>query len=329
MLSQSLYRDIILRAWNTTRNNVHFWILGFLAAFLGNGGELEFILTQFNRLSTGTLEISEGLISAFGTGGSNIIRLVSNLFAPVHDNLPLIILLGVILFALVWLAVSAQGAIIRAIALSGGMDRTDLSEHFFKGSSSFFSLLAIILTTRLGAFFAFAVIGIPIGALMMYFLDPWVAGVLAFFIVGVPFLIIASLISKYAIAYHMLDRKSWKSSIIHALQLFADNWLISIELAIIVFIINILAGAVIILLIVLFSVPFILLASFLQDNYQNITITLLWVGEIVAFVALLLFGSILATFQYACWTELFLKIRKHGHLSKIMRIVLSVRDKYR
>jgi len=329
MATVSLYRNVIKQALFITRKYFYLWILGFLAAFLGNGGELEFILTQFNKLSEGTIGIKEGLISSFGTGGSNIIRLISNLFDQSSNNLLMIILFGVIIFAFIWLAVSAQGAIIRAIAVAGGMDRANLSGHFLKGSSSFFSLLAIILATRLGAFFIIAVLGIPIGALLLYFVDPYIAGALTLFIIGVPFLVIASLISKYAIAYHMLDRKPWKSSLISALQLFSDNWLISIELAVIVFAINILAGALIIFFIILFSVPFVLLGAILQNNYQNTAVTIIWIGEIFAFVCLLLFGSILATFQYACWTELFLKIRKGGHLSKIMRMIMSVHEKYR
>ena len=64
------------------------------------------------------------------------------------------------------------------------------------------------------------------------------------------------------------------------------------------------------------------------NNYQDISINMLWLGQIVAFTALLVFGSVLATFQYACWTELYLKLRSGKHLSKIIRVLGHYRQKY-
>lgn len=329
MEQASFYRDTIKKAIQITKSYKHLWILGFFAALLGNGGELEFILSQFNKLSSGTMRISQGIIASFGTGGSNVIKLIGNLIVLAHNNLGLIIVFGAVLFLFVWLAVSSQGALIRAVAVAGGMGQSNLREHFFKGSSSFFPLLGILLATRIGAFFVVAVIGIPIASLLIYFIDPQLAGVLVLFTLGIPSLIIASLISKYAICFHMLERKTWGQSILSAFKLFADNWLVSIELAVILFVINILMGAGIILLILVLSVPFILAGVMFQSNYQDIAITTLWVGQIIAFILLLLFGSILACFQYACWTELYLKIRKHKHLSKIVRTVMRVHERFR
>ncbi|OIO48831.1 MAG: hypothetical protein AUJ34_02300 [Parcubacteria group bacterium CG1_02_41_12] len=325
----SLYRDIIKKSLAITKKYKHLWFLGFLAALLGNGGELEFVLAQFNKLSSGSLGIGEGVIASFGTGGSNIVKLLASLAYLAQDNILLMIVFGIVLALMIWLAISAQGGLVRAIAVVGGTDFSDLKEHFFKGNKSFLSLLSIVLATRVGAFFIAAVVGIPFAALLMYFLDPSVAGVLVVFAFGVPLLIMASLIAKYAICFHMLEQKKWKAAIVSALKLFRDNWLISIELAVILFVINIIAGAAIILLILIISIPFILIGMVLQNNHQDAAIAVLWAGEIAAFMALVLFGSWLATFQYASWTELFLKIRKGGHLSKIVRVLERWREKYR
>ena len=207
MDSQSLYRGVLIRAWNTTKNNAHFWILGFFVALLGNSGEFEFVLMQFKKLSSGYADLGGGLIMSIGTGGSNIFGFLIRVFQNTHQGLFEILLFIIIFAVVIWLAISSQGAIVRAIALSADLKKARLREHFFAGSSSFFSLLGIILLTRLGALFVVAVVGIPLALLLMYFLDPWIAGSLALFVIVIPLFMIASLISKYAIAYHMLERK--------------------------------------------------------------------------------------------------------------------------
>jgi len=326
MDSPSLYRDTLKRAWNITRNHTHIWVLGFLAALLGNGGEFEFIFTQFNQLSDGTISFGQSILTTLGTGGSNMVQFLVGALTRSQDNY---LLLGGITFVLllaVWLVVSAQGALIRAVAAAGsGSGQGSLSTHFNAGSDSFWQLLAIILATRIGAFFVLAVLGIPLFALLAHMFGLVKPLFLVVFVLGVPLLIIASLIAKFAIAFRMLEHKKWRTAITSSLSLFFDHWLISIELALVLFVINIMAGAAIILVILIFAFPFILLSYFVQSVASTV---FLWIGQVLALLLLILLGSILATFQYASWTELFLKIRRGKHVSKIVRMVMHVREKY-
>ena len=101
-------------------------------------------------------------------------------------------------------------------------------------------------------------------------------------------------------------------------------------MAFVLFIVNILAGAGIILLILFIAVPFIILVGVLtQMAYVLLAQIILGIGMFVLFVVLIVFGSALATFQYASWTQLFLSITKNRQLSKIMRVIVGWREKYR
>ncbi|MDP6571503.1 MAG: hypothetical protein QF747_01530 [Patescibacteria group bacterium] len=327
MDSPTLYRDILKRAWSVTKNHTHLWVLGFLAALLGNGGEFEFILTQFNKLSSGTITFGQGVLTTLGTGGSNIVQYAVGLLVKSGENHAMFAVFSVILIVSIWLVVSSQGALIRAIAASSANSGIgSLKGHFLAGNSSFWHLLSILVFTRLGAFFILGVIGLPLFVILMYWIDPIKSLFLVIFVLGLPLFIIASLISKYAVAFRMLENKKWKQSITSALSLFFDHWLVSIELALILFLVNIIVGAVILVVVLIFAVPFILLSYFIQSAVSGI---FLWIGQVLAFLLLLLLGSILATFQYASWTELFLKIRKGKHLSKILRTITHFREIYR
>ncbi len=327
MDSPSLYRDTLKKGWQISKNNALLWVLGFFAALLGNGGEFEFIVTQFNKFSDGTVQFGDSVITMLGTGGSSVLTLMVGLLGGSQDNYILFGLFSVVLIAIIFIVISSQGALIRAIASAGAGTRINLKDHFSAGSNSFFSLLSIILGTRILAFFVLAVVGVPVVAILFYFFEPVKSLFLVLFALGIPLMIIASLISKYAIAYHMLEGKKWKKSIADSLQLFYDHWLVSVELAVILFFINIVAGALIIILILVFAVPFILLSYFIEASITSPVF--LFVGQALSFLLLVALGSVLATFQYSCWTELFLKIRKGKHLSKIMRTVVHLHGKYR
>jgi hypothetical protein len=329
-MTQSLYRDTLKKAWNITKNNTHLWFLGFLAALLGNGGEYEFVINQFNKISSGEWGFGGSLITTLGTGGGNFVSFIDKLFNRAPDNY---IYLGVITFiilVIIWLVVSAQGALIKSIADSGKPLRPTLFEQLSASMKSFWPLVSIFISTRLWALFIIMIIGLPVVGLLFYVIEPLKAFFLVLFVIGVPIFVIASLITKYAIAYHMIDKKRWGNALVSALQLFFSHWLVSLEMAFVLFIVNILAGAGIILLILFIAVPFIILVGVLtQMAYVLLAQIILGIGMFVLFVVLIVFGSALATFQYASWTQLFLSITKNRQLSKIMRVIVGWREKYR
>ena len=325
MDSSSLYRHTLARAWRTTRTHPHAWVLGFLAAFLGNGGELEFVVTQFRELSSGAAEVGESLLAMFGAGGSTIMNALAQLLVRAQASYVLLGAAVFVVLAVLWLIIIAQGALIRAAAAGGD---GALARHLTVAARSFWQLVGVVLATRLLGFFVLGVVGMPLAALLVYFLDPVKALVLVSFALGIPLLAVASLLGKYAIAYHMLEHRRWREAIARALSLFFDHWLVSLELALTLFVINIVVGGVMIVLTLVFAAPFILLTNALPRDAAMTSAVFLLVGQFLAFLPLVALGSIMATFQYASWTELFLRIRKRRHASKLVRVLALLRERH-
>ncbi|MDZ4221323.1 MAG: hypothetical protein U1C18_00440 [Patescibacteria group bacterium] len=320
----SLYRATLKRAWRTTRTYPHVWVLGFFAALLGNGGEFEFVVTQFNKLSSGDVFFGESLLAMFGTGGSTVISAMADMLRRISDDA---LLLGAAAFgalAVLWFVVSSQGAIIHAAAQPKA---GSLGSHFAAARRSFWQILWILLGTRLLALFVLGVVGMPIAALLLYFTDPVKSLALVSFCLGIPLLMVASVISKYAIAYRMLERRDVRSSVARGISLFADHWLVSVELILTLFVVNVAVGGAVILGILALSAPFLMLAgAFGEGVATNVFLAL---GQLFGFLLLVVMGSILATFQYASWTELFLRISRERHLSKVVRTIMGWHKKYR
>jgi len=328
-MTHSLYRATIKKAWHITKNHTYLWILGFFAAFLGSGGEYEFVVKQFNRFSSGEWSFDVGFITSLGVGGGNFVTFIFNLFARSKDNYILLGAITFIVLMLIWIVVSSQGALIKAVADTDKPVRPSFINQITKGFQSFWSIFGIIIFARFWALFILIIIGLPIMALLVYFVEPIKAFFLVVFIIGIPILVIASLITKYAIAFLMIEKKKYRESLILGLKLFADNWLVSLEMAFVLFIVNVVAGAAIVLLILFVAVPFIILGGILtQMAYVLATQIVLGAGIAVLFIFLIFFGSALVTFQYASWTQLFLVISKNRYLSKIMRVIVGWKEKY-
>ncbi|MEK7189039.1 MAG: hypothetical protein AAB671_00840, partial [Patescibacteria group bacterium] len=189
----SLYRTTLRRAWRTARARPHLWALGFLAALLGNGGEFEFVITQFNKFSTGDVFFGESLLAMFGTGGSTALGAVAALLGRASGDAVVLGGATFLVLAALWLVISAQGGLIRAAANPG---TGTLGSHFGAGARSFFPIAGILVATRLLAFFVLGVVGMPLAALLLYVMDPLKSFTLVSFVLGIPLLMTSSLISK-------------------------------------------------------------------------------------------------------------------------------------
>ena len=332
MVLDPLYRPILRAALSLTTRHKTLWLLGFLAAFLGLGGEYEFIFSQFNNVSSGEWN---GLNSFLQFAGASSQDVVTALAAVAKDLsvgaiLGLAIFLG-FLFILGALVIISQGALVAGIAQASQAGRVKLSAALYTGYISFWSLLAIIISTRLLAVFVLAVVGLPLISLFLLldesFASPGAA--LIFFILGLPLFILFSLVAKFALAYRVVEGERWRSALTKAFVLFADHWLVTIELALIVFIINILTALAFIFVAALLSIPFILLGIVMADLSYVIVLKLLITAALVLFLFILLvLGSALSCFQNSVWTLLFLKIKDKPRAAKLLRLVHGWREKY-
>jgi peptidoglycan/LPS O-acetylase OafA/YrhL len=108
-------------------------------------------------------------------------------------------------------------------------------------------------------------------------------------------------------------RNGWK--------LFKENWLISIEMALLLALINLALGLLAIFIVLVLAVPFLFLAAiFIKFG----SVAGFWLVALSGFASFMVFlflaGAILATFQVSAWTGLFLELINKGGTSKIVRM---------
>jgi hypothetical protein len=120
----------------------------------------------------------------------------------------------------------------------------------------------------------------------------------------------------------VIENKKFFPALQQGWQLFVNNWLISIEVAIILFFINVLV--LILLSIISFVGFFLFFGLALSTVFVLSSGFLFWLVLIIGFLLLLaimiLGGSLLNVFQISSWTDLFVQLREGGASSKIERV---------
>jgi hypothetical protein len=197
-----------------------------LAALLGNGGEYQLFVNAFDRLSNPTTNWWwpgdwAGAASANGSSDAAIATAV----------------IFIVLAALLWLAVRSLSAIFSASSqLLNGKPAT-LRSSWSSTGGHFWSVLSLIIIGKgltvilLMAAVAPLVLALAAGSGHVAVL---VAGLVSF-IIFVPISVVIGFATKYAIAYVVLGGQTFGHALVNGWKLFWKNWLLSLEVALILF----------------------------------------------------------------------------------------------
>jgi hypothetical protein len=320
--SGTFYRHILADAWRTVRANKALWLLGFFVSFLGNGGVYELLVQGTGRLG---LREDFGRFASLGLlpGWAKLSTTLEGLNA---GNIVVILLVALTAIALTllafWVVISAQGGLIVGVR-DGVRDRkTTFGSLFAAGNEMFAPLFALNVLSRLAILAFFYLL---LALTVLYLADANIWSVLAYlsgFIFLIPITLIIGFVTLYAACYIALQRLSFVAAIESGIALFRKYWLISVETALILFGVNLLAALGIGLIMSaagIALIPFLLGASLLKSGFA-----LSFVAALATFCGVLFLafaGGFLAAFQYAVWVSLFTKlhVRGHGGTSKLAR----------
>ena len=318
------YRNILKQAWRLTWRNKYLWWFGIFAALLGNGGEFEILFNNAGANPGQALFPSWQRIFSTGVFSGRTLTNIGNLFR--HDTLNMIfvlvaclIVLAVCLF-LVWLVVVSQAAVVNNTAAVIKQKEHTLREGLDSGILNFWPVLALNIIVKAAIYILLMAISLPV----IFYQGNFNASIfyIIALIIVVPVTIILSFIMKYAVAYVVINKSKVVPAILQSYRLFKENWLISFEMAIILFFINILIGLAIVLATLVLAVPFLFLGLIF---YYAFSMAGSWLIAILAFAAFLFIvvsaGAALAVFQISSWTGLFLELEKKSGVSKLVRMV--------
>jgi hypothetical protein len=161
-----------------------------------------------------------------------------------------------------------------------------------------------------------------------------IAGLLSF-IIFVPLAIIISFATKYGIAYTVLEQQPLGHALVNGWKLFWKNWLVSLEIALILFAIGLAVsiGLVIVsmvVLIIIVSVNTVLGTVGIPVLMGSTGFVLLrFLSSIIALPLVLIIGAMLAVFQTSAWTLVFRHVTTRGLIPKLVRLLRPVYAKIR
>jgi hypothetical protein len=333
-----LYRDILKKSVAITFSHKNLWFFGIFASLLGGIGQYSMSLSRSPEDWTTSIFSAAAVLFGQGGGGnffSNLARLYSS--DPVSATILAVFMLIVIVVSLfiLWLAVVSQGGLINNAATIIKNNRKDilpLREGMEKGIQKFWPLLGFNLVgVALTCFFA-ALVGLPI-IFLTASSSAWVFLLyVVLFIIFIPLALIISFLVKYSVNYSVLKEKKFVDGLVDAFRLFIKYWLISIELALILFIIDFLFVFILGLILLVLAIPYVFfarvlsLAFFVTIGSANFFQFAIIAGLFLAVIIVVLGCAIITTFKTVAWTDIFISlVDKKGGLAKLERMAAGMR----
>jgi len=319
----SFYRDLLKSAWQISRKNPLLWILGLFVAFLGNGGELQTLFNYISRLRAETdLAVSHNLISSLTT--------IWNKIDPTFSGIALAsltLLVGLIVtIVFVWFIISSLGGLILGAKQAHEGQKNNYLVLLNSGNKKFWELFGLNIAAKIIIYAFLILILTPLisvafsqGNMTFNYFVAFLA-----FLLFVPLSIIIALVTKYASAEVMLKSEKFWNAFKNGWRLFSANWLISMEMAVIAFVINILVGLAVIVVAGVLIAPIFLVAIVYTPNNLPLFSTLIYLGVSILLLVSAFVGSVLAVFQTSLWTILYLKINGPDKIySKLVRLAVA------
>jgi len=317
-MNEPKYTDAIKYSWSFVWHHKILWGLGILAMFIGQFGLGDFlgkIWLSGERLVLTGEPLGQGLkIWFFG-------------LMPYHFN-DLAILWFILLFLIVavfvvFVAITAQGAIVSACVSGHGIKHIpNITKFWHSGVKHFWKVLLANVIEKI----MLAMLLVDLIYVWRYIMTSgcyWPTLALTLSLGLILFLaILVSVLFIYTIGYIVVDDKKMIDAFKSAYQLFARHVLVSIELSIILLLFGILLVMAIIAVLAIFYFPslfFGILAGALNS------LTLLVIGVIITTFLMVGFivlaSGIFNAFTISVWTYMFMRMHKEGLTSRILHSV--------
>lgn len=332
-MRMTLYRSIIRQAISITWQYKYLWFFGLFATLLASNFEVELVSRFLNQNAATSYSwqgfLETGLFSSQAWNGfMEVAQTSPSSFVGI---LVLLLVLGMLAVALLWLSITSQVALVsntdKALKSDGKKPAQarhyhDVSSGIQEGNRYFWPVLLLNIVVRV---LVYALAFITIIPFMIWASAQGLGFGISYLIAFIIFLSIAlslALITRYAIAAIVLKGKSIKEAFVQAWHLFWNNWLVSLEMAFILFAISLLSTFLIILAVLIIAIPFIVLYLItLYFSLYVLWVALLILAIITSVAVVIIGGSMVTVFQTTSWVHLYNQLTsKAGATSKLERM---------
>lgn len=325
-----LYRTVIQDALRTAWVHKQFWPLAFFAAILMTGGTYDVMLRTVSVLTQqGPFMAQNALVQdTAGFSFSSIFQSLPNLLA-FATGLQAVVIVFVVLLALAVLSCVGQGGLVYAIGATHRGVTPTLRDAIRVGGGAFWPIAALNAVGLL-AVWAIRFIGIlPLQiALQAATKTSWMVYLVSS-IVMFALLFVVSTIQIFALNAMVLQGAPIKDAIIRGYKIFAKNWVICVETAVLFCVLAMFASVVFVSVYFVVAIP--ILATVLAAGLLQST-TLLY-GAMGLGLALLILSALAVTafvthVQYASWTYIYRRLGEGGVLPKLHRLARLITGNY-
>ena len=322
-----LYRQLLKKAWYITRKFKYLWPLGIFVAFLGNGSEYQVLFKQ-----TANVNLQPDTVAVWKENLNAILPALNFSGGRVFSASISLVFGLAVLILLLWLIISSLGGLIKGAAAADKEERYKFSMLIKEGHKKFWPILGLNIIAKV------IVYGILILILTPLMLATFAQGnqsanllvILLTFLIFIPLTVIVSLATKYASAGVVLNNEKMWPAFKNGWRMFSANWLISLEMALVIFIINLLVGLAFVLLSVILFAPFFFFGVVYTISSPSLFSVLIYISITLLLIASVFVGSGLAVFQTSSWTLLYLKLASGAKVySKIVRWVAMMPSKFK
>jgi len=309
---ESIYRQAMTKAWYLVWHNKILWILGLLSVMVGQFGVGDFVgkLLYWNDQT-----IHPFYVFSYA---AYLLGLLPHSFMGTMGVLWALILTFLVIALFVFVAVSAQGALVAVVAdwyKSKKADKLMVAWH--KGVKHFWRVLAINILAKV----AFGVLLFLLGWAISIFGQ---SGFFSLLLLGVIFAVVILLafavaaITVYSIGFVVAEDSDLFNGFSRGWQLFMEHLLVSMELAILLFMV----GWIILALAFLISfIVFLPSAALWLLGGAVGSAAIMWIGLAVGLILLavmwVLSGALFNAFTVSVWIYCFMKMKHTGIVSRL------------
>jgi hypothetical protein len=329
MEAGALHRPILKKAWQITRQFKTLWFLGLFAAIVSGSGEFG-LLTRIFFFQGQNDGVFSKTYDNFQLGLQDSIEAGSNLWSNIWISVTespesfisalfiLIVSIAITIFV-IWLVTVAQAGLISNISRINKNKKTTINEGIDVGVEKFWSILTVNVIYKVVLGIIFILLGKELLLLTTIGLGSTIMHVALLTIASV-IVVVLSFVVRYQILNIVLNKEKVIPAFRSAWQLFTKNWLISLEMAFIVFLVYLVATALAVFLTAIFlAIPLVFIAyPDIIPYFAMIIISIL--SLISMFVITFFIVAFVSTLNWSIWTLLYDKIKTKGPMSAIMRL---------
>lgn len=318
-----IYRSIFKNAWQILWKAKYLWLFGLLSVLVSNSGEVNLTIdniTSLNEQNSMLRDLNvyykDGILGNFATNWNTFWQTFNS------TSTLLIILIAIGFLALLWLAVVSRAALITGGYKEYRKQAIGFSSAFKVGYQNFWKFLGVIVLGKLVLALVFVIFGLPLAwAYISTSSSVWqIIFTIIAFIILIPLAIIISFLVKYAEIFIITEKENILSAINCAWKVFKKNWIVSIEMAILVFLITLVVGVALFLAVILLAIPVSLLFYvFYLLNVKGILMLGITVALALFILLVLWIGAMLSVFRATAWVILVDRLNNGVVLPKLMR----------